>query len=698
MTQHDPTAAATSSDVQLDETSLEDVALLERLAAWAPEASEAFDGGAPAEATAVGVPALAPLPQAPPFPFPLRTVSGRYRSPAAGFQLELRVDVDRVRPMRRVSGDFLQISGGTTSYFGSFIVDAPAITVSATQVVLRGLGRFTFGAGAPIVQVTIPRRIVFMPPAPATVQFFTTANQPGATYLCGFESPYFRSVRIETDCVSDVVTPVFNSYATGSLPSGGPARTLGVVSAYAEAGIQMIPTSGSDIINIGEAVNGIWSNAELHASMVRHFTLWRDVPQWAVWQLVARLHDLGPGLYGIMFDQSGSQRQGCAVFHEGIGGTTADKLRLQLYTYVHELGHCFNLLHSWQKSLGTPPQADRPNALSWMNYPWNYPLGGAPAFWSAFPFQFDDPEVVHLRHGFYNNVVMGGSAFAVGSALMSEAFRDPMRDESGLELSISTHKASFQLGEPVVLQLALTTSRTDGKRVHNWLHPNFGLVSVAIRTPARDVRVYEPYIDHLVGERTVELLPGSKVEDSAYIGYGRSGFYFDHPGIYEVRAAYAALDGSTVLSNVHTVRVQYPASALDNELAELFIGDEQGVLLYLLGSDAPELTAGNAVFEDVIERYGEHEMAQYARLVKGINAAREFKTVVTEPTLRCIVRPADQQESVSLLSPVVASQVLDPVSADMVSAVAGLAQAPEAGSTRPRKSTARRTGRSRGTK
>lgn len=82
-----------------------------------------------------------------------------------------------------------------------------------------------------------------------------------------------------------------------------------------------------------------------------------------------------PNLYGTMFDQKGKQRQGCAVFHAGIGGATADKLRLQLYTYAHELGHCFNLLHSWQKSLATPPQADRPTALSWMNYPWLYPSG-----------------------------------------------------------------------------------------------------------------------------------------------------------------------------------------------------------------------------------------------------------------------------------------------------------------------------------
>src|SRR5262249_23425347 len=173
-----------------------------------------------------------------------------------------------------------------------------------------------------------------------------------------------------------------------------------------------------------------------------------------------------------MFAQQGKHRQGCAVFHAGIGGTTADKLRLQLYTYVHELGHCFNLLHSWQKSFATPPVVNRPSALSWMNYPWNYPGGGAPTFWSNFPFQFDNEEIIHLRHAFRNNIIEGGSNFAVGAALGREIMADPIRDESGLIFKISTHQRSFALGEPVVLEEMLGTTAVQGRRVHTWLHPN----------------------------------------------------------------------------------------------------------------------------------------------------------------------------------------------------------------------------------
>lgn len=667
MSQQDPTSIdLTSSDFSFGEMSVDDMAAIAAIEAGISDPTH------PIEGETAAIPSIPPLPIAPiPFPTPIpsakRPVSGRYRGTLGSFQLELRVDVDRTRPMKRLSGDFFQISGGTTTYFGSFIVDAPTITVTASQVVIKGLGSFTFAAGAPVVQVTIPRKLIFQPQAPATVQFLTNGGVAGATYICVFESIYFRSLRLETDRVSDVVTPAFSSYNTGSLPSGGPARNLSVVSAYAEAGIEMIPTAGNNVINIDEAGAGAkWSNSELHASMQKHFTLWQDLPQWAVWQVVAQLHDLGPGLYGIMFDQQGKQRQGCAVFHQGIGGETAEKLRLQLYTYVHELGHSFNLLHSWQKSLATPPGTNRPLALSWMNYPFNYPgPGGEATYWSQFAFQFDNEEVIHLRHAFRNNIIVGGNDFAIGSGLGQEVMADPIRDESGLTFRISTHQKSFALGEPVVLQLMLGTTAAGGRRVHTWLHPNCGLVKIVIRKPSGAVVVYEPLIDHLVGQRESTIARDDVIPESAYIGYGKDGLYFDQPGNYRVRAVYAALDGSEVFSDIITIRVRYPVTPIEEELAALFMGEEQGTLLYLLGSDDESLRSGNDAFEEVLAKYPKHAMANYVRMVKGINASRDFKTITDDRETRVIVRPAELDESAKLLTAVADSNILDPVSAQM---------------------------------
>ncbi len=659
----DPTGIdVMNEEFSLGETTVEDTAALQAFEAGTSDPTGAAAGEA--------APSIAPASAA----LAIRPVSGRYRGTAGAFQLELRVDVDRTRPMKRVSGDFYQTSGGTTTYVGSFAVNTPTVTVTATQVIVKGLSSATLALTFPVVQVTIPRRTVLQPQAPATVQFFTTAGAPGAIYTCAFESIYFRTVRIETDWVSDVTLPVFSSYNTGSFPSGGPVRNLSVVGAYAEAGVQMIPTAGSNKIDITAAGAGAkWSNAELHASMQTHFTSWQDLPQWAVWLVAAQRHDIGTGLLGIMFDQQGKQRQGCAVFHHGVGGITNDKLRLQLYTYMHELGHCFNLLHSFGKTSAVPPVPNRNLALSWMNYPFNYPTGQA-TFWNNFPFQFDNEEVIHLRHAFRNNIVMGGNNFLVGSALGREVMADPIRDESGLTLSISTHQRNFALGEPVVLELALSATGARGRRAHTWLHPNCGLVKIVISKPNGQVVAYEPLIDHLVGERE-RILGRNEVErDSAYIGFGKDGFYFDQPGHYRIRAAYAALDGSEVLSEILTVRVRYPVTAAEEELADLFMGEDQGTLLYLLGSDADSLRRGNEAFEEVIHKYPKHALANYARLVQGVNASRDFKTITEGNADRVIVRSAQPEESAKLLATVADSGVLDPVSAQMTLENLGAAQ------------------------
>lgn len=641
----------------LEEVNLDELVDLDGGPTLFGEALESFE-----DSDGVG---YAAIPKLPIIPVAKRPVSGRYKGTSGAFQIELRVDTDRTRPMKRLSGDFYQTTGGTTKYYGSFIVNSPIITLTATEAIIKGLGIFTFAAGAPVVQVKIARRTILQPQAPATLHFLTSGGGAGASYACAFQSVYFRTVKIETDRVSNVATPVFGSYNTGSLPSGGAARNLSVVKAFSEAGIEMVPTAGNNTINVTEAGAGAkWSNAELHASMQKHFTLWKNTEQWAVWQLVAQLHDNGSGLYGIMFDQAGKQRQGCAVFHAGIGGTTNDKLRLQLYTYVHELGHCFNLLHSWQKSLATPPKPNRPDSLSFMNYPWGYP-DGADMFWKKFAFQFDNEEVVHLRHAFRSDIVMGGKNFAVGSSLDNSVMDDPIKDESGLTLNISTHLESFALGEPVVLQFELGTINPNGKEVHTWLHPNCGLVKVAIIKPNGMSALYEPLIEHLVGEREAVIYPNDALKESAYIGFGKDGLYFDQPGRYQIRASYTAIDGSEVMSNVVNVRVRYPVTAVDDELADLFMGEEQGTLFYLLGSDNEFLKNGSAALDKVLEKHSKHPLANYVRLIKGVNAGRDFKTVVGSKEKSIYVRPAKLDESANLLSAVANSGVLDTITTQM---------------------------------
>jgi hypothetical protein len=601
-------------------------------------------------------PAPQPIPVAPPPPFPpipitRRNVSGSYRSAGPAWQVELRCDVDGRHPLRHVSADYYTVSGATVHYFGSMRVDAPVISVTNTTITVTGIGTYTWSAGFPKVQVTIPRTLIFQPPAAATLQHLSLSNIPGANYACTFASHSFRTVLLEQDRQDTVGTP-FVSYDTGSLPSGGPARALTIPAAYAEAGIEMQSTGRLDVVNTSEAGNNTtWSDAELHAAMERHFSFWRDLPQWAVWLFHAQLHDFGPNLLGIMFDQQGRQRQGAAVFYERLAGTTPDRLRSQLYTCVHELGHCFNLLHSWQKSLATPPGVDRLRALSWMNYPDRFPDGEA-AFWSAFGFQFDDQELIHLRHAFRDEIIMGGNDFGIGAALeVPEGWRNPQRDDSGLKLELEAPD-SFPFGAPVSVKLKLSLTDTRGKRIHPSLKPSSGFVEVAIRQPDNTYRIYHPMIQRCLADSSAMLSADRpEVSTGAFIGYGLDGFYFDKPGFYYIRTRYYAPDGSVVLSNIQRIQVQQPLSRDDEKVASLFFDNEVGTLSSLMGSDYNGLQRGNDALSEVREKYPKHPLADYASLIQGVNEARAFKDFGPDNYVK--ERKAKPEEASKLLKPVI---------------------------------------------
>lgn len=578
-----------------------------------------------------------------------RPVSGRYRGATTTFQLELRVDVDGKRPTRRISGDIFRVAGSVTAYFGSFVVHSPTIAATPSLVTIKGSGQFSFATPFSMLTVTIPRVAAFAPAGAAKVVFSDSSGASGATYNCPFVSTYLRSVQFEQDTVKG--TSAFNSYNTGSLPSGGPSRTLSVVSAYAEAGVEMQVGGISNIVDTKEAsTDHKWSNAELHASMLKHFSLWQNDPAWKVWLLVATDHE-DQNLRGIMFDQEGKQRQGCAVFYDRIKGDDHEAQRAALRTYVHELGHCFNLLHSWQKSFAVPPQPNRIDALSWMNYVQNFP-GGAAAYWSSFPFQFDDPELVHLRHAFRNNIVMGGQNFGIGAAEFdSQPFNQPLEDNSGLKLELRAKK-SFVQSEPVVVEVKLSTTDRRGKRVHSRIHPNYGFVQLAVQMPNGQTIPFQPLVEQCVETETILLDDDNpSIYASAYVGYGKKGFYFDQSGLYQVRAIYHALDGSEIVSNSLMLRVRNPLDRQEDEIADLYSGHDQGTLFYLLGSDSEFLASGNKALENVVDKYGKHPLAVYAHLVRGINAGRNFTTVTEDKKLEH--RKAQTAESAESLKSVV---------------------------------------------
>ncbi|MER6944869.1 hypothetical protein ABT294_12675 [Nonomuraea sp. NPDC000554] len=580
-------------------------------------------------------------------------ISGLYQGQDGDARLELRIDVDGARPTGRVSGDLFSVAGATTSYSGSFVVTSPAVRAESDETRVDGRGTFTFDTPAKDVSVTLTGTT-------------GTATVAGRTYRLAFASPYFRSVLLEQDTVAGAVP--FVAYDTGTLPgpTGLTARELSVIGAFREAGVDLTAAPPGVIPVEGSGADLAWDDAELHHAMTQQFSLLSDAPAWRVWLLVASKHVAG--YRGIMFDYNDAhQRQGSAVFYDAIRGDTPQAQRAQLRTYVHELGHAFNLLHSWQKNLGTPPQPLGPSGgfgdLSWMNYVQNYQPGGEPAYWAAFPFQFTDAELIHLRHGFYRDVAMGASAFGTGAAEVAP-FEQPVEDHSGLRLELRA-KDGFGFGEPVVVELKLSTTG-EPRATHGHLHPDTEFTQVCITQPSGRTVLYRPMMRHCVDTSpSIRLDSGNPaMYRSAYIGHGRDGHYFRQPGEYQVRAQYVAADGSRIVSPACLVRVRYPVGGDDHRVAELMLGEEQGRLFSLLGSDSPALRAGNAALDELIDRYAGHPLTVYARMVKGLNAEREFKSLTADKRLR--IRPPDPKQGIEQLTEVSRDASIDNITLNMV--------------------------------
>ncbi|MFJ4767514.1 hypothetical protein ACIP88_00130 [Streptomyces uncialis] len=611
---------------------------------------------------ALGVPGLAALPA--PYRTPYRSVNGRWTGTVGDQRVELRVDLEGEYSFSAVSGDLFTVSGTTTTYSESFRAPQLSVDQGADQYAISQSGiEYPGPSPRSTLRLTIPRVASDAPAQQATLRLEAPDGTQSRVFPCTYGGPGLRAVELETDSMAG--TAVFGQYDTsrGATPADYRDRILTVASAYAEAGIELV---GAGTVNtVADASAGTdlkWSTAELHAAMENNFSLHRDAAQWKLWNFVATRHT--DNLFGIMFDQQGSHRQGVAVFHGALADHGALGTPDELFTYVHELGHAFNLTHSWQKRWASPPaplgDSYGYGELSWMNYP-HYYIGGAGRgsahFWPDFPFRFSADELYHLRHGFYRYIVPGGNNFMANAALEAasgslEAFSPPVVDESGLALTLGG-KDTFAHGEPVMAEVRLTRNGPDGEvAVAGNIGAHSERTTFAITDPTGRTQVFRPLAQHCGGhgpaEATVTLTDRQPaVYATAYLGYGSGGLYFAEPGLYRITAVHHTLDGSRVVSPTRTLRVRAPLDRADQEVGELLTGTEQGTLLALLGSDAPQLAAGNDALQEIIERHGRHPLAAYARLARGANAGRHFQRIGDS---RIEIRQPDTKESITQLT------------------------------------------------
>ena len=583
---------------------------------------------------------------------PAQSISGQYEgemtAPTSGLSfLDLRIDVDQRYPnspvMKRVSGDFYQLNkinvpGSppkvTRVYRESWIVKEPKVTKATNKIQISG--KVTFWKGKHPVNTM---KITMTPPqpgvAPSCVVTFSRPSGQAAVYNCTRKSDSFRTVNFEIDVCKSVnespLLPLWDTSGHPNKPANLSQRVLTIEEAYREAGIAVTIRPAHTVVDDSNPQFEKWSDAELHNAMEHYFSQkagpW---PRWEAWGLLAGMYE-DDSMGGIMFDNAAAlggtgkapERQGFAIFrhHEWfqdltVGTVTTDAqaaaMRQFLFTWVHEAGHAFNFVHSWEKG--------RPDALSWMNYDWVYDgAHGADSFWSEFMFRFDEEELLHLRHGNRSAVIMGGDPWGSGSELESspdgESVDSPSaamasaEGEQVVELLVRS-KEYFEFMEPVSIELRLRNLLTDIPiNLDPRLNPEYGGVAIYIRRPDGRILQYAPVMCKLAKRYSRPLTPALPAEEGrdrysedVLISYGRFGFYFDVPGEYHVRALYQGSGDLLVPSNVHRLRVGTPLTRDLDRSAQDYFSYEVGMNLYLEGSRSQYLEKGFDLLREMSEK------------------------------------------------------------------------------------------------
>jgi hypothetical protein len=570
-------------------------------------------------------------------------------APTAGLDLlDLRIDVDQRYQnspvMKRVSGDFNKLNKITVPgsppavsrvYQESWIVKNPQVTKQSNQIKITGSVTFWKGIHPPTKLQIVIKNPDSGVSAIADVSFTSSGGQ-SSLYKCVNKSDAFRDLEMEIDfCASVNSNPTLPTMLTTDhpvRPAGTKKRVLTIEEAYREDGVRVSISPNHDVIDDSDTQFDSWSAAELHEVMETSFSkfggLW---PQWAMWGVLAGTYE-NPLVGGIMFDAAAAfsgagpaERQGFAVFrnHQWFDDlkptppankNEAAAARQFLYTWVHEAGHAFNFLHSWNKN--------RPDALSWMNYDWRYDnLHGVDSYWSAFNFRFDDEELIHLRHGDRASVIMGGDPWASGGHLESPPEAEYLPAPPGAMSTIDGNvpleflvrsKPYFEFMEPVSIELRIRNMLPDMPlNVDTRLNPEYGGVVIHIRRPDGRILEYSPVMCKLADGSYKVLSPltgepgDDRYSEEVSLSYGRYGFYFDEPGEYLVRALYQGAGDLLIPSNVHRLRIGTPGSRALDITAQDYFSYEVGMNLYLEGSRSRYLEKGLNLMAQMSEYYSD---------------------------------------------------------------------------------------------
>ncbi len=548
---------------------------------------------------------------------------------------ELRLDVDGPYPLMRASG---------TLYNGlSLRVHWIANLASTGTNTYSGYIWFKDGQTSALPYTNVSLQVTkswFVNQRKVTVTF-SGRGAPTRVRTYAWKSASFHDVEMEFDHVQGT-SPV-TSIQTGAHPNrppGLPSETLSIETVFRRAGFGVTKTGADNQIPIAAAgVNARWSDMEMHDAMQIHWSKFANTPQWSLWVLFASLHDQGTSLGGIMFDDIGpNHRQGTSLFNDsfiknapsGDANPSAWVARMKFWTACHEMGHAFNLAHSWQKALVSGgrgpwiPLANETEARSFMNYPYNV-SGGEAAFFSDFEYRFTDNELLFLRHA-PERFVQQGNADWFDDHGFEQARVSPA---SSYRLEARVHRTLdyFEFMEPVSIELKLTNVSAGPVVIDGGILEHTHDLTVVVKRRGDPAQMWSPYAHHFHQDERRVLEAGESLYGQYFISVGPNGWAIDEPGVYTVQAS-LQIEEEDVVSNALDIRVAPPRGYDEEFLAQEVFSEEVGRTLAFNGTR--HFDQANDTLREVVDQMPERRVAKHARLALGNPLTRAYKLLVAE--------------------------------------------------------------------
>lgn len=544
---------------------------------------------------------------------------------------ELRLDVDREYPQMVASGTIRQgitsrihwianlTEKGFNSWTGgvwykdgptaSFPYTTVQINVTTSRLSSRRRARVTFSGGSGFSRVRTFR----------------------------FSSPYFHPVNFEFDFATGTTpTTSVDTCAHPNRPDTLPCENLTLEKVYRRAGFNVTTSPGGEVPIAGAGRDTRWSDLEMHDAMQTYWSHFGSTARWALWVFFASLHERGRRLGGIMFDDIGSNhRQGTAIFTDafvknppaGDPAPAAWVQRMIFWTACHEMGHAFNLAHSWQKSLGPSwiPLANEVEERSFMNYPFRV-SGGQTNFFADFEYRFSDSELLFMRHAPARFVQMGNAdwfddhAFEQANTSPEPTFR--------LELRVNRGQAIFEFMEGVSLELKLTNISSQPQLIDEDLLSLSDTMTVILKKDGKPARQFASYARQCPLPNQKVLMPGEKVYESLPVSSGLNGWDMAEPGKYTLQVA-LHLDNEDVVSNQLRIRVAPPHGYDEEYLAQDYFSGDVGRIMFFNGSQF--FDQGNNILREVTAKLSERRVALQASLALGNVLTGQHKQLAINP-------------------------------------------------------------------